>query len=583
MERWRQALVDQSTRIIACLFVPYVIFLSFLPLFQSHPMFASTIWLSAAAVSLSAWRSLTYRLRASLFLAAVSLLFTGALFLLGWAVFVTLSGVAAILVGGLFFNNRMATIALGFAAAIGLLHAYLLSTGDVTIDVNIVDPNDPMIAVRFTASFLLGTSFVAIGISHIVNKLSLSLSENVEALEGMSRESRAREAAERESKQAQDRLVEMQKMEAVGRLGAAVAHDINNSIQVIIGWAEFLRMDSEDGDVSQQEIETATAGILEACAVNSQLAHQILTLGKGHTGQRTVTDLGDILDRMQNSLHRLLGDDVHLSLEGEQTAYVFADSVELQQIILNLCINARDAMQSGGVLTIKLDTESDEVVLSVADEGVGMNDMVRSKIFEPFFTTKGEGKGSGLGLSTVKRMVEESGGSVSVESVEGAGSTFFVRLPLREALAFIQPKDRPVDVDLHGRRILVVDDDKAVRQIVFRQLSERGAEVATAARAEDGVTMLESGQKFDLVCCDAVMPGRGARYLIDSLPSFEHSPRFLLISGYVGDELVRKGIRSDELNFLPKPFTRQQLLLKIAEVLAKCEEGSPVARRLASD
>jgi two-component system cell cycle sensor histidine kinase/response regulator CckA len=256
----------------------------------------------------------------------------------------------------------------------------------------------------------------------------------------------------------------------------------------------------------------------------------------------------------------------------------------VQQVLLNLALNARDAMPSGGLLTIRTANQSvrrapktassgivdgDYILLEVTDTGCGMDEATKSRIFEPFFTTKGLGKGTGLGLSTVYGIVQQSGGSISVSSVPDRGTSFCIMFPLTDGVETSQPKEDDVGTDDVGSEtILLVEDEDAVRELAQRVLLSRGYKVLAAQHGADALQIASvPNQRIDLVLTDVVMPGMNGRELVDALRSSAPEVRVLYMSGYTDDDIVRRGLLAANVSFLQKPFTGKSLGRRVRSVL----------------
>jgi two-component system cell cycle sensor histidine kinase/response regulator CckA len=375
----------------------------------------------------------------------------------------------------------------------------------------------------------------------------------------------------------EERLVQAEKMEAIGRLAGGVAHDFNNLLTVITGYAEMLLARPEATGREQ------LAEIAHAAAQASSLTRQLLAFSRRQVLHPRLVDLNEIVAGMEPMVRRLIGDDVSVAVRlGPNLAAVEADRAQLERVILNLAANARDAMPGGGRLTIEtanveLDPEYVEsrgdgtpganVVLAVSDTGAGMSEEVQRHLFEPFFTTKEPGAGTGLGLATVFGVVKQSGGSIYVYSEEGRGTTFKVYLPAARA----QPAEPALDgaepaAERGSETIMVVEDDESVRELVRLMLESRGYRVLAAAGAEEA-TRLCAAQPVDLLLTDVVMPEVNGRMLAERLAEISPSMRILYMSGYSDEAVYRHGEISPNAAFIEKPFTERALTRKVREVL----------------
>ncbi|HWY03882.1 MAG TPA: PAS domain S-box protein [Candidatus Acidoferrum sp.] len=378
----------------------------------------------------------------------------------------------------------------------------------------------------------------------------------------------------------EDQFRQAQKMEAVGRLAGGVAHDFNNLLMVISGYAEVMLAELEPENVLREK----ALAIQQASDRATTLTRQLLAFSRKQLLELKVVDVNAIVADMERLLRPLIGENVEFitSLTPE-AAHTRADAGQLEQVLMNLVVNAKDAMSTGGTLTIQ--TEQivvDEnhhrgptfirpghyVMLSVSDTGMGMDKETQSRIFEPFFTTKEKGKGTGLGLSTVYGIVKQSGGYVMVQSEEGRGATFQIYLPRDAGVA--EKHSLPVPHAALGgsETVLLVEDEESVRQLVRETLAAKGYAVMEAENGEDGVALAARHKgKIDLVITDVVMPGMGGRELVKQLAETRRETKVLYLSGYTEDAIVSEGTIESGAAFLQKPFTLQNLSRKVREVL----------------
>jgi PAS domain S-box-containing protein len=383
-----------------------------------------------------------------------------------------------------------------------------------------------------------------------------------------------RDVTERAELQAQ--LLEAQKMETVGRLAGGVAHDFNNLLTVINGTVDFVLAGPHASNLRADLEQIRHAGERAAA-----LTQQLVATSRQQILQPEALDLNAVVVNLQGELQRLIGEGVTLQLTlGEPLGHVLADPSQLEQVILNLAINARDAMPEGGRLTIETRqvaaTEPAHrplppgpyVMLAVHDTGVGMDESARRLVFEPFFTTKAAGKGAGLGLSTVHGIIQQSGGTVWVDSRAGAGTTFTVYLPQVEAGPERLP---PVTVRPPTRgheTILLVEDERSLRGLAKRILRSAGYQVIEASDAAEALQQLD---QFDgdihLLLTDIVMPGMNGRELATRVVSRRPDIKVLYMSGYTTDALVRKGVGEATNRLLAKPFTSEDLQRYVRETL----------------
>lgn len=378
----------------------------------------------------------------------------------------------------------------------------------------------------------------------------------------------------------EDQFRQAQKMEAVGRLAGGVAHDFNNLLMVISGYAEVMLADLE----SDNTLREKAVAIQQASDRATTLTRQLLAFSRKQLLELKVVDVNAIVADMERLLRPLIGENVEFitSLTSE-AAHTRADAGQLEQVLMNLVVNAKDAMPSGGTLTIQTQKiamdeshrrgstfirPGDYVMLSVSDTGMGMDKETQSRIFEPFFTTKEKGKGTGLGLSTVYGIIKQSGGYVMVQSEEGRGTTFQIYLSHVEGAA--EKHAAPVTLTALGgtETVLLVEDEESVRQLVRETLAAKGYRVMEAQNGESGVAVAaRHNGKIDLVITDVVMPGMGGRELVKQLAQTRPETKVLYLSGYTEDAIVSEGTIESGAAFLQKPFTLQSLSRKVREVL----------------
>ena len=382
----------------------------------------------------------------------------------------------------------------------------------------------------------------------------------------------------------EEQFRQAQKMETVGRLAGGVAHDFNNLLTVIQNHAAFLEEDIETGSPQAESLQA----IQEAARRGAMLTRQLLALSRRHPMQVSVIDLGAVIKGMEKMLRRLLGEDVALEVAvAEDLGMIEADETLIEQVILNLAVNARDAMPGGGVLAIgtenvDLDEEagparSDDVtagqwvVLSVRDSGVGMDDKTRKRIFEPFFTTKERGKGTGLGLATVYGIVRQNGGFIQVESEPGRGTVFRIYFP-RIAKAWGEERREAPGPAVEGgtETVLIVEDDEMVRRLAARILRRQGYRVIETAGGEEALcAAADHAWPIHLLLTDVVMPGMSGRELADRLRAERPGLKVLYCTGYTEETLGRHGVFDPGTALIPKPFTPDQLARKVRETIGR--------------
>lgn len=384
-----------------------------------------------------------------------------------------------------------------------------------------------------------------------------------------------------ERRQLQEQLVQVQKMEAIGRMAGRIAHDFNNLLTIISLYSELMMGPRRSEDQLCQYANEIKRAVEHATALTTQL----LAFGRKQVMQPVVLHLHTVLMAMEEVLQQLVGDPIEMTMELDpDVSPVSIDPGQLEQVILNLVINARDAMTHGGKLTIATaNVEVDEhyarrqagmrpgpyVMLAVLDTGCGMDTTTQARLFEPFFTTKPRGKGSGLGLSLVHGVVTQSGGHIVVDSVLEQGTTFTIYLPPAEISVVTRPSSVISSVLLHGTEtILLVEDEEEVRVAVFESLQMRGYTVLKASKGREAMLISKRYKgPIHLLLTDVMMPEMTGPEVVKRLTPLRPAMKILLMSGYPHDALAPEDMRKQGVAFLPKPFTPDALARKVREVL----------------
>jgi signal transduction histidine kinase len=369
--------------------------------------------------------------------------------------------------------------------------------------------------------------------------------------------------------------------EAVGRLAGGISHDFNNLLTAIIGYSDLSLRRLQTNDPMRRNLEE----IKKASERAASLTRQLLAFSRKQVMQPKVFDLNSVVTDLEKMLVRMIGEDIELqTVLKENPGNVKADPGQIEQVLMNLVINARDAMPMGGKLTIEtgnvyLDqnyayqhvgvTPGTYVMIAVSDSGTGMDDETRNRIFEPFFTTKEIGKGTGLGLSTVYGIVKQSGGNIWVYSELGKGTTFKIYLPrVNEGAEDYRDVLETEDLALGTETVLLVEDDELVRNLAREVLESSGYRVLEAATGASALLLCEKhNQPIDLLLTDVVMPEMSGRNLADRLLQLHPEMRVLFMSGYTENSIVHHGVLDKEANFIQKPFTPGGLALRVREVL----------------
>jgi PAS domain S-box-containing protein len=483
-----------------------------------------------------------------------------------------------------------------------------------TIEGRVVDVNDAFLRMlSYTRNEALGRSTVELGLWRTAAERARVIQDaQAHGVHTVEIESRTKEGAKRallysaelieldgaphilllttditERRDLEEQLRQAAKMEVVGQLAGGVAHDFNNILTAILGYADLIAAELPDADRLLEDVDEIRKAAHRATA----LTRQLLTFSRKQVLEPRVLGLNALVDNMDKMLRPILGENVELrTAPAADLLAVRADPNQLEQVILNLAVNARDAMPAGGKLTIETaNVELDEhyaarhvtvvpgryVMLAVSDTGIGMDEATQARIFEPFFTTKDPGRGTGLGLATVYGIVKQSGGSIWVYSELGKGATFKIYLPVVDAPAEdLSPPAAPTH-DLAGTEtVLVVEDDEQLRHVARRALAARGY---TVLEADRGATALQIARghrgPIHVLLTDVTIPDMDGRALAATLRAERREMRLLYMSGYADRAIVHRGVLDADDAYLPKPFTTEGIARKVREVLDTPEQG----------
>jgi signal transduction histidine kinase/CheY-like chemotaxis protein/HAMP domain-containing protein len=388
-----------------------------------------------------------------------------------------------------------------------------------------------------------------------------------------------------EKKKLEKQFLQAQKMEAVGNLAGGIAHDFNNLLSAIIGYSEIILTDLPESYPSREQIKI----IKDAGEKAATLTSQLLAFSRKQILEIKVTNLCTIVENVTKILHRVIGEDIKLEINARPVRSVKADAGQIEQVVMNLAVNARDAMPNGGRLTIETeDVELDEgyakshagvtpgayVMLAVTDTGIGMSCELQEKIFEPFFTTKGE-KGTGLGLSTVYGIIKQHGGNISAYSEPGMGSTFKIYLPSTGEAKEESASGEREPVLRGTETILVVDDEPFIRRLILDTLQPLGYRLLEASSGKEALRISsETGEKIDLLLTDVVMPEMNGIELARTIRKSKPSIKVIFTSGYTDNTIFNDGMRDEGMTFLQKPVTMKKLVSKLSSVLRETDMSS---------
>lgn len=410
----------------------------------------------------------------------------------------------------------------------------------------------------------------------VVRRLEGSLEDSSQALQRLQAEQALRERAQDELTRAQAALLHTQKLDAVGRLAGGVAHDFNNTLQVVLGWTELLRSETHP-----QQIHDGIEQIHAAAERSRGLTRQLLAFSRPEMQTPTRVELHHFLPSLVKSYRRILPDDISIVAHTVPGLPIFMDEGHLSQVLLNIVLNARDAMPTGGtVAVIARFTPHEElppaasgfhkgaVEIEVTDTGAGMDEETRGRVFEPFFTTKGK-RGTGLGLSTAYGVVQQARGAIEIQSEPGKGTSVKLFFPMAN------PADDGASAGARASRssvrqaVLLAEDDRDVRTTLARALREAGHRVVEVGDVEAGrVVVRERGAEFAVLVTDGIMPGGSTRRLIDDYLMARPDGRVVVCSGYIDDELSMRDLGAPAFEFVPKPFSPSELVAKLDSAVA---------------
>lgn len=395
----------------------------------------------------------------------------------------------------------------------------------------------------------------------------------------LQREFSERLKMEEEQMRLQFQLIQAQKMELVGQLAGGIAHDFNNMLTAIMGSAELLKLSlNKEDSISYVDL------ILKSSEKASKLVQQLLAFGRRQIMNPKPLNINHILKDVEDLLSSLIGGDIKLKIvPSNEELIVWVDKVQIEQVLINLTTNAKDAMPEGGVLTIQTDSfliddefakthsfgdKGDYALISISDTGIGMDEYTRERIFEPFFTTKVSGKGTGLGLATVYGIIKQHNGYIDVYSTKGKGTTFKIYLPLAKAVTEEEKPILPLGIKEGKGTILLAEDVKEVRDLLKTFLTNFGYNVIVAGDGEEAVFLFKENKDIiDLLIFDVVMPKKSGKDAYKEILNIKQNIKVIFMSGYSPDTLSDKEILKEDIEFLPKPVTPYAILSKIKEIL----------------
>jgi signal transduction histidine kinase len=530
-----------------------------------HPAFAIMLVTYSAIVAIRFSPGLPYRVRA--------IVLSGAGFASA-ACAVVLRGLAAAPVLLLGLSVLIAALFLGRAWMIGSL--ILLGA-----TVGIIGRPEPVATFSPWSSALdivCVAGVLTVLVHFVVSRLERTLQESSEALERLRAEQALRQHTQSELTRAHATLQQTQKLDAVGRLAGGVAHDFNNTLQIVLGWIELLRTETHP-----QQLQEGLEQIRIAAERSRVLTRQLLAFSRPELCSPTSVSLQTFLPSLVKSYRRLLPDDILFVAHTDRELSIVMDESHLTQVLLNVVLNARDAMPTGGTLTLTstftprsslpatvTGFEEGAVEIEVTDTGTGMDEETLNRVFEPFFTTKGT-RGTGLGLSTVYGVVQQAHGAIDITSELGKGTSVKLFFPPLTRTADSRPAPGPpTSRPAVGQAVLLAEDDRDVRSTLARALTEAGHRVVEVGDVESGrVVVRERGAEFAILVTDGIMPGGSTRQLIDDFLTIRPDGRVVVCSGYIDDELSVRDLNAPVFEFVQKPFSPSELVARLSSADAQ--------------
>ena len=478
-------------------------------------------------------------------------------------------------------------IAALFLGRAGMLASLLLVGATVALFGH-PEPVDTFSAWSSALDVVCVAGVLTVIVQFVVSRLERSLDESSTALARLRAEQALRERTQDDLTRAHATLQQAQKLDAVGRLAGGVAHDFNNTLQVVLGWTELLRDETQP-----QRLQDGIEQIRSAAERSRGLTRQLLTFSRPELSAPTRVELHTFLPSLVKSYRRLLPDDISLVVHTDQDLGILMDEGHLSQVLLNIVLNARDAMPTGGTLALigkftpraELPTtvngfDSGAVEIDVTDTGIGMDEETMSRVFEPFFTTKGT-RGTGLGLSTVYGVVQQAHGFIDIQSELGKGTSVRLFFPPLTGAADTRPAAGPRALRPSvGQAVLLAEDDRDVRITLAQAFRRAGHRVVDVGDVEAGrVVVRDHGAEFAVLVTDGIMPGGSTRQLIDDYLMARPDGRVVVCSGYIDDELSLRELGAQTFEFVQKPFSPSELVSRLDSAEAR-SPPSPSARSL---
>lgn len=495
--------------------------------------------------------------------------------------------VALIFVGSamlteVFFGRWWTLTIVACGAAVFAVAAWIHTsgTGYSFYDPAAFDLSNPAVWFRILVNAFVVLIGIALMFGWVFNDLKQHIQRAETALAREREERAEREAAVEDKRKAEVAMAEAQRHEVVARIAASSAHDLNNVLTAILGSAEIAELDAEKPELVREEVAQIQASALRASA----LTRQLLSFTRQQTTRHQPIHLAETLDMTRSMVRRLLPAHIELRIDLEPgLPAVNADPAQLEQVLLNLCVNARDAMPDGGQLSVSAYRIPGEerVAIEVRDTGEGIPEEIRSKIFEPYFTTKPNGRGTGLGLATVRTIAEQHGGTIDVESEPGVGSTFRILLPAADSSVVRPEETGSIGAYWHEGRALVADDDPAILRVASRTLEGCGFTVSTAINGDRAIELARA-HEFDVVIIDAVMPGLSGSRLVTAIEKLSPSSHVICSTAYDAGVFGPSFFAQRERELLPKPYRRKDLIAAVERAMGRDRDGHRPRRPVAT-
>lgn len=484
-----------------------------------------------------------------------------------------------LLFAGLIFGVRGVFVTLLISLIAIAIAGYFVTTG-ITPPISEIlwNPALPNVWIRSGIILALFGGSCAITVAVLVNQLE---QETIKLRQSLAREQEQRQALEivkGDYLQAQNDLADAQRVEALGKMASGVAHDFNNSLTIIMGSAEIAQLDPSN----TAQVDKSLKSIVRASTNAAELTRSLLSFGRKDPTRKVIVEVKSFIAALAESLSRLLPEDIELRISDAESANILVDKTGLEQALFNLVANSKDAIVGAGQISIgskclTLDNDQGEltpgkyVVISVSDDGAGIQQDMKSRVFEPYFSTKKISNGKGMGLALLQSLIMDTEGHIQLESEYGHGTTISLFIPIaqpEEKVAALPSVNELMQVDTKELSILLVEDNAEVLATTADTLSNTGFKIFQCADGNAALTAIaEEGSKFDLLCVDGVIPGASSAQVIESFKNKHPNSPIIVCSGYIEEELIVRGIKTGELGYVRKPYRSQELISTIYTAL----------------